>query len=116
MPDKLVDEVRLRHIIDAIDEVFSFLSDGMEFNDFEQDSLVKSACIYQLGVIGEASNHLSEGLKNRYSNIPWREIIGLRNIIIHKYFGVDEKVVWDVIKLELPDLRSQCQGILNDLD
>lgn len=115
MPGNLGDKARLKHILDAIDEIGSFV-DGMGFEAFEQDSMLKSACIYQLSIIGEASNHLSNELKSENSSIEWGEIIGLRNIIIHKYFGVDEKVVWDIIHQDLPELKSQCQNILNGLE
>ena len=115
MPDKLGDKARLKHILDAIDEIGSF-TDGVDFEAFRQDSMLKSACIYQLGIIGEASNHLSDELKSENDSIPWGEIVGLRNIIIHKYFGVDEKVVWDIIQQDLPDLESQCQDILEGLE
>lgn len=115
MPGKLGDKARLQHILDAIGEIASF-TDGVDFSAFEQGSMLKSACIYQLSIIGEASNHLSDELKQEHGSIPWGDIVGLRNIIIHKYFGVDEKVVWDIIQQDLPALESQCQSILKELE
>ena len=114
MSGKTGDKARLQHILDAIDEIESF-TDGVNFEDFERDSMLKSACIYQLSIIGEASNHLSDELKSETGSIPWGEIIGLSNIIIHKYFGKKKKVVWDIIQQDLPHLEAQCQAIIQRL-
>ena len=73
MPDKFGDKARLQHILDAINEINSFVG-KVNFKTFEQNSMLKSACIYQLGIIGEATNHLSDELKDENETIPWREI------------------------------------------
>lgn len=73
------------------------------------------ASVKQLEIIGEAANHLTDRFKKLYSEIPWREIIGLRNILIHEYFGVDTKIVWDIIKTDLVSLKSQVKEIIEQL-
>lgn len=74
------------------------------------------ACIRQLGIIGEACNRISEEVKSKYENIKWRQIIGLRNLVIHEYFGVDDRIIWDVIRDHLPELDIQMKNILHELD
>ena len=90
MRDNLGDEARIKHILDAITEVQSYTKD-IRLKILAKNSMMKFAVIKQLEIIGEAANHVSEKLKENYSEIKWREIIGLRNILIHEYFGVDEK-------------------------
>lgn len=114
MRDNLGDEARIKHILDAITEVQSYTKD-IRFEDFTKNSMMKFAVIKQLEIIGEAANHISEKLKENYSEIEWREIIGLRNILIHEYFGVDENIVWGIITKDMPKLKNQATRILHEL-
>lgn len=115
MPDKLGDRARLLHIIDSIEKIDSYVLES-KFEDFEGNSMMKDACIRQLGIIGEASNRISEEIKDSNEEIEWRQIIGLRNIVIHQYFGVDDQVIWDIIQHNLPDLKSRVKRILKSLE
>jgi uncharacterized protein with HEPN domain len=115
MKSKLGDQVRLLHIKEAIMEVLSYVN-GISFEVFKVNSMIYNASIRQLEVIGEASNRLSEELKNQYPNIPWRQIVGLRNMLIHEYFGVDVNIVWDVIKNELPTLLTSVNEMIGVLE
>ena len=72
------------------------------------------ACIRQLGIIGEAANRVSEELKQTSSQVPWRQIIGLRNVLIHEYFGVDDKSIWDIITVNLPVLKGNLEHLLSE--
>lgn len=114
MKDKERDEARLRHILDAISEIQSYLEDS-DLEEFSTNSMKKYASIKQLEIIGEAANHISQTTKGKYSGVEWREIIGLRNILIHEYFGVDENVVWGIISKDIPVLKSQISKILDEL-
>ena len=71
-----------------------------------------NACVRQLEVIGEASNKLTHEIHKHNPQIPWRTIIGFRNILIHEYFGVDDKIVWTVIQQEIPSLITNVEMIL----
>ncbi len=69
--------------------------------------MMRFACIKQMEIIGEASNHISTETKERFSTIEWAQIVGMRNIFVHEYFGVDSSLVWEIIKNDLPDLKSK---------
>ena len=78
--------------------------------------MVRFACIKQLEIIGEASNHISQDLKSNNSQISWEEIISLRNVLVHEYFGVDATLVWQIIETDIPELKSDMEKILKSLD
>ena len=108
------DKARLNHILDAISEIESYTKEAT-FEVFSQNSMMKFASIKQLEIIGESANHISDTLKERYSDIEWREIIGLRNILIHEYFGVDENVIWGIITMDILKLKNNIIRILKDI-
>ncbi|TRX40359.1 HepT-like ribonuclease domain-containing protein [Flavobacterium restrictum] len=106
MHDKLGNKVRLFHIIDAINEIENYIKD-YSLETFVANSMMFNATLRQLEIIGEASNRLSEDLLNENPTIPWARIIGLRNLVIHEYFGVDDLTIWNVIKVNLPVLKEK---------
>jgi uncharacterized protein with HEPN domain len=112
MRGKLGDKARLNHILEAIIEVESYLFDA-DYEEFLSNSMMRFACIKQMEIIGEASNHISEETKSQLSDIEWRQIIGMRNILIHEYFGIDSKLVWDIIRHDLPDLKSKIIALID---
>lgn len=75
-----------------------------------------NATLRQLEIIGEASNRLSEDLLNENPTIPWARIIGLRNLVIHEYFGIDDITIWNVIKINLPDLKEKVTLLISKLE
>jgi len=115
MPDRLGDKVRLLHIQDSIKKIEDYVN-GVGFDEFESNSMMTDACIRQLGVIGEASNRLSNELKATKPEIDWRKIVRLRNIVIHQYFGVDQEIIWDVIQQKLTELKNGVAMMLEDLE
>jgi len=104
----------LLHILDAITEIENYIQD-FDFEHFVKNSMMFNASLRQLEIIGEASNRLSENLLNNNSSIPWARIIGLRNLVIHEYFGIDDITIWDVIKINLPELKEKILVLLEDL-
>lgn len=114
MLDKLGDRARLLHIKDSVEKINEYV-EGVDFESFEKSSLIKDACIRQLSIIGEACNRISSEVKASNVEIEWKLIIGLRNIVIHQYFGVDDRVIWDIIQESLPSLKSSVQIILKEL-
>ena len=115
MRGRFGDKVRLQHILDAILEIENYSRDT-EFTDFKNNSMMRFACIKQMEIIGEASNHISDEIKVRFSSVEWSQIIGMRNVFVHEYFGVDPNLVWDIIKADLPGLKEKVRVILNTLE
>ena len=115
MRGKLGDKIRLMHILDAISEVEKYIL-GVDFSVFIENSMMRFACLKQLEIIGEASNHISLETKNNFSTIEWSQIIGMRNVFVHEYFGVDSSLVWEIIKNDLPDLKSKISIIADSID
>lgn len=115
MQGKLGNKARLQHILDAIIEVENYLL-NTNFSGFIENSMMRFACIKQMEIIGEASNYISEEIKSKFSTIEWAQIVGMRNIFVHEYFGVDSKIVWEIIKDDLPDLKEKIIEILNSLE
>lgn len=113
MPDKFGDKGRIEHILKAIKTIESYIQ-KTTFEQFQQDNMRLDACIRQLGIIGEAANRVSEELKQASSQVPWRQIIGLRNVLIHEYFGVDDKSIWDIITVNLPVLKGSLEHVLSE--
>lgn len=97
---------------DAGQAIQSYI-DKLKFEDFCQDRMRYSAVIREFEVIGEAVGKLPETLKTPYQDVPWREIQDFRNILIHEYFGVDLRIVWNTIKQDLPLLLKAINDILN---
>ncbi|MFH1853661.1 MAG: DUF86 domain-containing protein [Candidatus Neomarinimicrobiota bacterium] len=114
MPNKIADTVRLRHILDAIEYIELFLKD-VGFAQIEADKMLQSACLHQLQVIGESANHFSEDFFKKHQSVEWGEIVGLRNLLIHEYFGVDIKLVWQVLQTDIPRLKSKILDILKEI-
>ncbi len=108
------DELYLFHIRDAIALIESW-SAGKTMEDFVADEKLQSAIIRQLEIIGEASRNVSAESKIATPEIPWRPIMDARNTLIHGYFTVDEKKVWDMVKLDIPQLKSKIASLLETL-
>jgi uncharacterized protein with HEPN domain len=101
----------LNHILDSIILIEEFTA-NFSFEEFKKDRKTIYAVIRSFEIIGEASSKLSRELRDKYPGIPWRSIIGLRNVLIHEYFGVDIEAVWENIKQNLPELKKQIKFIL----
>ena len=103
----------IQDIFDSIKEVEMFIK-GFDYDAFEKDRKTVNAVVRSLEVIGEAVKKVPEGVKNQYSEIPWKNMSGMRDKLIHEYFGVDEEIVWNVASEELPPLKSSFQRILEE--
>jgi uncharacterized protein with HEPN domain len=101
----------IHHILDEIDYILSQISDT-NFDSFLKDATLKRAFVRSLEIIGEASKKLTEDIKSMQPSIEWRKVSGMRDRLIHDYFGVDYTIVWDVATTKLPDLRVKLQALL----
>ncbi len=103
----------LRHIIDAINIVEEYLH-GVSENQFNNTRLLQDGVIRQIKIVGEAVRHISIDIRKTYPEIPWQDVAGMRDKLIHDYFGVDIEKVWDTVQEDLPILKQQVGGILKD--
>ena len=113
MKDKS-DLVFIEHILDSINAIEVF-SEKLTKKELSANRLKQSAIVREIEIIGEAVKNISETLKKNHKEIPWREITGTRDKMIHHYFGVDLNIVWDIIKINLPVLRKKILKIKNEI-
>ena len=97
------DDGRLRDILEAIDKIAAYTRKGRE--EFEGSELVQVWIVHQIQVVGEAARGLSENLRDQHPEVPWSDVIGMRNILVHEYFGIDLQEVWDTAVNDIPRLR-----------
>jgi len=112
MRSSLGDKIRLQHILDAIIEIENYTVNTQLF-ELEDNSMMRFACVKQLEIIGESCNHISPGTKEKYSDIEWSQIVGMRNVFVHEYFGIDTKIIWDIITNDLPKLKISLKEVLS---
>jgi uncharacterized protein with HEPN domain len=101
----------INDILNSIEEVAEF-TNGMSLEDFLKDKKTVNAVIRSLEVLGEAAGKLPEDLRRKAPDVPWTKMTGMRNKLIHEYFGVDLEIVWAVVKEELPPLTSHLKKLL----
>jgi uncharacterized protein with HEPN domain len=102
------------HIRDSINRILEY-SSGKDTDEFFKNSMVQDAVVRQLEIIGEASSKVRKETREKYSNVPWKQIIVMRNRIIHEYFGVRPGIVWDTVQNDIPILKNDVQRIIEDL-
>ena len=103
----------LLHALDAIDAVLEYTEDGRDA--FFADRKTQDAVIRNIEVLGQAVKSISAETRAHDGSIPWRQIAGMRDKLIHEYFGVDLALVWDVVERELPSLRPKIRALLQKL-
>lgn len=106
--------IYLRDIIQNMKDAEEFIR-GMSYEQFIGDKRSLNAVIRSIEVVGEATKNIPDDMRERYPQIPWKEMAGMRDKLIHLYFGVDKEVVWLVVKDRIPSLRPQIEQILQDL-
>jgi len=104
----------LADILAALEAIQSFVQ-GMSFEDFRQDDKTSSAVIRKFEVIGEAAKRVPESIKQKYPSVPWKEMAGMRDKLIHFYFGVNYDLLWQTIENRIPEIKPVISQILGDL-
>jgi uncharacterized protein with HEPN domain len=103
----------LEDILECIDKIERYVRE-ISFEDFESNYEKQDAVIRRIEIIGEAVKSISQATRDQYPNIPWREMAGMRDVVIHEYFGVSTDLVWRVATVEIPILKPKIQNILKD--
>lgn len=108
-------KIFLTHILDSINLVEEYI-EGKGRSEFLKSKQLQDSVIRRIEIIGEAIKNIPNDIKEKYNQIPWKEITGMRDILIHQYFGVDLDLTWQVIDKDLPRLKRQISDISKKID
>jgi len=108
------DYLFLNHIFDACSQISEYL-ENIAYDNFQKNRLLQDAVMRELEIIGEATKNLSEDFKNKFPDIPWRLMAGMRDKLIHGYFSVDVIEVWNTAKRDIIDLKKKLELVFNKL-
>ena len=95
----------IEHINECIDKIKRFTSQ-LTWEDFNSNEMVQDAVIRNIEIIGEAAKQISNKFREQYTDIPWKEITGMRDKLIHDYMGVDTEIVWNTVRTDIPILEE----------
>jgi uncharacterized protein with HEPN domain len=101
----------LEDVIEAIAKIRRYTA-GLSFHQFAEDEKGVDAVVRNLEVIGEAVKKIPEDMRQKHVGIDWRKIAGLRDILIHEYFGIDVEIIWDIVQNKLPSLEASIRSML----
>ena len=101
----------LGDILEAIGRIEEYTR-GYTFETFVNDKKTVDAILRNLEIIGEAARNVPEDIRRKYSTVPWRRVVGLRNVVVHHYFGVDLSVVWVIVSSQLVELKEEIEKII----
>ncbi len=105
---------RLQHIVDCIEKI-EIITKDLSYGSYLEDWIKQDAIIRNIEIIGEASRHVEDELKEKYPDVSWIQIKGMRNFLVHEYFKVDHDAVWSTFHNDLPQLKFQIIAIINDI-
>ena len=103
--------LRIKDILEAIARIRDYVA-GMDFESFAKDTKTVDAVIRNIAIIGEAANNVPDSITSGHPAIPWKLMRDFRNVVVHVYFGVDTKIVWDTVRVNLPPLVRPLQDLM----
>jgi len=101
----------IQDILQACDDILNFTHAMASADEFQNDRRTFLAVIHSIEIIGEAARQMPKSFREKHPEIPWRETVGLRNVIAHEYFGLDNEIIWDVIQTQIPFLAEQMRKV-----
>lgn len=104
----------IKDILEHIEKMESFIAD-MSYEDFKRDTKTNFAVVRCVEIVGEAAKNIPDSIREKYKQVPWKYLTGMRDKIAHFYFGIDLERVWEVATVKLPPLKSNIQQILADI-
>ena len=110
MKNKIIVEKIIKYISKVID-----YTNDTEYNECINNSILVEACVFNLSQIGELANKIDKEFEENNPSIPWRVLYGLRNKIVHDYEGVNLVLIWDIVKMDLPELNNQLEELYNSI-
>ena len=104
---------RLEDIVESSALIAEYVQ-GMSYANWVKDRKTIDAVVRNLQIIGEAANYVPEDVRSRYNDVPWAQLRGMRNILIHEYFGVDTDILWRAVTEDVPELKKLVQRIIDE--
>ncbi len=108
------DRERLEDILEAIAKIEKYAAKGKEA--FDNEELIQIWIVYHVQLIGEATARLSPGIREQFPDTPWTDIVSMRNVLVHQYFGIDMQQIWDTVTIDLPKLKNEINILLEKID
>ena len=108
-------DLYVRDMLEACARVLEF-TDGMDQAAFLADARTYHATLHNLALIGQAATHIPESVRDSHPDVPWRSIVGARNVIMHQYLGTDDNLIWVMVSRSVPDLMPQLHTLLQEHD
>ncbi len=105
----------VQDILDSINDVGSFI-EGMDFEEFIKDKKTIYSVVRAIEIIGEATKNVPEEIRNKYPDVPWKKMAGMRDRLAHGYFGVDLEILWSAAKEDVPKLKIPVSNVLKEMD
>ena len=105
--------IYIEDILVSMDKIERYIK-GLNYKKFTVNELIIDAVLRNLEIIGEASRNIPEDIREKYPDIPWKRMIGLRNIVIHEYFGIDLGIIWQIISRNLPETKPKIRSMLKN--
>ncbi|MFQ6107205.1 MAG: DUF86 domain-containing protein [Thermoplasmata archaeon] len=102
-------------ILDSMDAIEEFV-EGMSFDDFEKDRKTIYAVVRAIEIIGEAAKKVPDSVRTKHPDIPWKDMAGMRDKVIHEYFGVDLEIVWETVSRHIPTIKPLMKAVLKDVE
>ncbi len=105
----------VQDILDSINDVGNFI-EGMGFEEFIKDKKTVYSVVRAIEIIGEATKNVPELIRTKYPDVPWKKMAGMRDRLVHEYFGVDLEILWGTVKEDVPQLRIPISKVLEDME